>query len=90
MNLPPGTLRRIDPTTIHGRDFGTHAPSLGQLTAFLSDCANEIILLGIQPTSTTPGTRLSPPVRATLRSLAQTLAQVEKNNEKFPNVIQGP
>ena len=75
MNLPPGTLRRLDPATIQGCDFGTHAPSIGQLAAFLSDCANEIILLGIQPASTTPGTRLSPPVRATLRSLALALSQ---------------
>ena len=30
MNLPPGTLRRLDPATIQGRDFGTHAPSLAQ------------------------------------------------------------
>ena len=77
MNLPPGTLRRLDPATIQGRDFGTHAPSLAQLAAFLSDCANEIILLGIQPASILPGPRLSPPVRATLRSLAQSLAQGE-------------
>ena len=49
--------------------------SIGQLAAFLSDCANEIILLGIQPASTTPGTRLSPSVRATLRSLALALSQ---------------
>ncbi len=75
MGLPPGTLRRLAPGEIHGRDFGTHAPSIGQLAAYLSDCAGRIVILGVQPASTTPGTRLSAPVRATLRQLAGDLAQ---------------
>lgn len=75
MGLPPGTLRRLNPDQIHGRDFGTHAPSLGQLATYLSDCAEKIFLLGIQPTATIPGRRLSPPVRTALQVLARALAQ---------------
>lgn len=75
MGLPPGSLRRLDPSQLHARDFGTHAPSLAQLADFLSDCAGRIVILGIQPATIQPRARLSPPVRATLRSLARSLAQ---------------
>ena len=74
MGLPPGTLRRLAPADVHGRDFGTHAPSIGQLADYLSDCAGEIAILGIQPATTRPGDRLSPPVRATLKRLGRDLA----------------
>jgi len=74
MGLPPGTLRRLDPDQIHGRDFGTHAPSIGQLADYLSDCAQTIVILGIQPATTQSGARLSLPVRATLQTLGRTLA----------------
>lgn len=75
MGLPPGTLRRLEPDTIHGRDFGTHAPSIGQLAGYLADCAGRIVILGIQPAATKPGARLSPPVRAALQALGRALAQ---------------
>ena len=74
MGLPPGTLRRLDPADVHGRDFGTHAPSIGQLAEYLSDCAGRVVILGIQPATTAAGTRLSPAVRATLKTLGLTLA----------------
>ncbi len=74
MGQPPGTLRRIDPDAIAAGDFGTHAGSLGQLARYLADCAGTIVILGIQPASTTPGTRLSPPVRAALFRLARQLS----------------
>ncbi len=75
MGLPPGTLRRLEPAEIRGRDFGTHAPSIGQLADYLSDCAGRVVLLGIQPATTSPGARLSPPVRATLQALGRSLAR---------------
>lgn len=71
---PPGTLRRLDPAAIAAGDFGTHAGSIGRLAAYLSGCAGQIAILGIQPADTTPGRRLSPPVRATLKRLAADLA----------------
>jgi len=74
MGLPPGTLRRLAPNQIQTRDFGTHAPPLGQLAGFLSDCTEQIIILGIQPETTAPGTRLSKPIRATLKELGPILA----------------
>ena len=74
MGLPPGTLRRLKSPTIHGADFGTHAGSIGRLADYLSDCAGQIVILGIQPAATVPGTRLSPPVRAALQTLGRTLA----------------
>ena len=74
MGLPPGTLRRLDPDTIQSGDFGTHAGSIGQLANYLSDCAGRIVILGIQPADTTPGARLSSPVRAALQALGRSLA----------------
>ena len=74
MDLPPGTLRRLEPAAIASGDFGTHAGSLGQLAGYLADCAGQVIILGIQPAATVPGTRLSPPVRDALRVLGRTLA----------------
>lgn len=74
MGLPPGTLRRLDPDAIAGGDFGTHAGSIGQLANYLSDCAGRIVILGIQPADTTPGARLSAPVRAALQALGRELA----------------
>ena len=73
LGMPPGTLQRLDPSAIAYGDFGTHAGSLGQLAAYLSDGAGRVIILGIQPGPTTPGTRLSPPVRAALKTLARSL-----------------
>ncbi len=73
MHLPPGALRRLEPSAIQSGDFGTHAGSIGQLARYLADCAQEIIILGIQPATTAPGNRLSPPVRATLKNLGQLL-----------------
>ena len=71
----PGTLRRLSPDAILSREFGTHAGSIGQLANYLADCAERIVILGIQPATTVPGARLSPPVRAALKSLACALAQ---------------
>lgn len=71
----PGTLRRLDPDAIQSGDFGTHAGSLGQIARYLSDCAGEVIILGIQPLSTDPGERLSPPVRIALKQLARNLSR---------------
>ncbi len=75
MGAAPGTLQRLAPGSIQMRDFGTHAPPLGQLAGFLSDCAGEIILLGIQPETTMPGARLSAPVRTALKELGRALAE---------------
>ena len=74
MGLPPGTLRRLSPADVRARDFGTHAPSIGQLADFLADCAGRVVVLGIQPASVAPGARLSAPVRAALKSLGRRLA----------------
>jgi hydrogenase 3 maturation protease len=75
MGAEPGTLRRLPPESIQMHDFGTHAPPLGQLATFLSDCAGEIIILGIQPETIRPGARLSAPVRTTLKTLGDALAR---------------
>lgn len=79
MGLPPGAMRRLDPQSIQRGDFGTHAGSIGKLADFLSDCAGEVVVLGIQPEATCPGKRLSPPVRRALKGLAENLA-----NDRIP------
>ena len=73
MHLPPGSLRRLAPAAIQSGDFGTHAGSIGQLALYLADCVQNVVILGIQPATTTPGNRLSPPVRTALKTLAQLL-----------------
>jgi hydrogenase maturation protease len=72
MGLPPGALRRLSPDGLRERDFGTHAPSLAQLVAFLSQDIPRILILGIQPLCLLPG-RLSPPVRSALHALGRQL-----------------
>ena len=74
MGQSPGTLRRLDPAAILRGDFGTHAGSIGQLAGYLSDCAGRVVVLGIQPADVRPGARLSPPVRAALKTLGRLLA----------------
>lgn len=69
----PGTMRELSPESIRSGDFGTHAGSLGHLANYLSDCAQRILIIGIQPADLTPGRRLSPPVRDALRQLARHL-----------------
>lgn len=74
LGQPPGTLRRLEPAAIRTGDFGTHAGSIGRIADYLAECAGRVVVLGIQPADLRPGARLSPPVRAALRSLAATLA----------------
>ena len=74
LGQPPGTLRRLEPAAIRAGDFGTHAGSIGRIADYLADCAGRVVVLGIQPADLRPGARLSPPVRAALRSLATALA----------------
>lgn len=74
LDAPPGAIRRLDPRSIVAGDFGTHAGSLGLLAGYLSGYAGQVVILGIQPAHTTPGTRLSPPVREALKTLGRALA----------------
>ena len=67
LGQPPGTLRRLEPAAIRAGDFG-------RIADYLADCAGRVVVLGIQPADLRPGARLSPPVRAALRSLATALA----------------
>lgn len=74
MGLPPGTIHLLDPATLSSTGgFGTHAPSLAGLASYLSLFVPEVRLVGIQPLSCIPGTRLSSPVRTALRTLSSTL-----------------
>jgi hydrogenase 3 maturation protease len=77
MRQPPGTLRLLPPDAISSADFGTHAGSIGQLARYLSDCAERILIVGIQPASTAPGSRLSLPVRDALKRLADRLPSLQ-------------
>ena len=74
LGQPPGTLRRLEPAAIRAGEFGTHAGSIGHVAEYLAECAGRVVVLGIQPADLRPGARLSPPVRAALRSLATALA----------------
>ncbi|MBR6021851.1 MAG: hydrogenase maturation protease [Kiritimatiellae bacterium] len=73
MGLPPGTVRFLDPASLDAAGFGTHAPDSVLLDGFLRIYAPRTLWIGIQPASLTPGTFLSPPVKAALRSLPPLL-----------------
>ena len=82
LDLPPGSIRELQPAEIGSADFGTHAGSIGHLARYLSDCAERIHIIGIQPADTTPGHRLSPPVRAALHSLPRLLQQMASTGDR--------
>ncbi len=75
MDLPPGSIRRLEPGQLTAAHFGTHAPSLAQFIAYLSEDVPQIDMLGIQPQTLYPGARLSSPVRLALKQFAAMLAR---------------
>ncbi len=74
MGLEPGAIRVLPPDRLSSTGgFGTHAPSLAGLAAYLSTFIPAVRVVGIQPLSCRPGDRLSPPVRAALKRLGAML-----------------
>lgn len=82
MGLAAGSLRQLQPEQTRDIHFGSHAPALSQLAGYLSmtDAAKQILILGIQPLSLAPTSKLSPPVHRALLLLRQ---QLRENNLNF-------
>lgn len=59
MNEDPGTMRIIPEDKIHDTAIGTHMLPLSYLVHYLSDSADQILLIGIQPASLEDGNQLS-------------------------------
>jgi len=74
MDLEPGAVRRIPSERIEDVGIGTHSLPLSQIIGFLSDAANEIVLVGVQPKATEFATGLSPEVAAAAKKLIGMLA----------------
>ena len=62
MNEKPGTLRRIPAEKIEDTAVGTHMLSLSHLVRYISDAAETVTLIGIQPESLDDGDGLCPDV----------------------------
>lgn len=74
LGMPAGTIRLLVPSSTASASTGTHALSLSPFAQYIraqNPC--HILLLGIQPASTVPGQRLSPPVRYSARQIIQQL-----------------
>jgi len=73
LGLPPGTIRRVDPTSLESAGFGTHAPEPLLLHRYLLTVAPSVLWMSVQPSLPLRGPRLSPPVKAALRTLPALL-----------------
>ena len=71
MNEKPGTLRRIPAEKIEDAAIGTHMMSPSHLVRYLTDAAETITVIGIQPESLDDGDCLSPDVEKAVRHLKE-------------------
>ena len=69
MGIPPGEFRVVPKDRIEDVAFGTHHLPLSRLMEFLSDTADEIRFIGIQPEVVADGEGLSPSVEEGVRRL---------------------
>jgi hydrogenase 3 maturation protease len=70
----PGTVRLLSWYEVGGMDTSTHTMPLSMLANYLdAELKCEVALLGIQPSSTTLGAKLSPEVRHAVRMIVSVL-----------------
>jgi len=77
MGISPGEYRIIPRDKIEDVSIGTHQLPLSLLIDFLSDSAERIILIGIQPECFAPGEEISPAVRKGADRLVYVLSSGE-------------
>ena len=73
MNEVPGTMKQIPPEKITDAAVGTHMLPLSHLFSYLQDCADTIMVIGIQPASLEDGDDLSPEVEDAVRRLKELI-----------------
>jgi hydrogenase 3 maturation protease len=72
----PGTIFRVDPSSIGAEDISTHRIPLSALVRYLEeDIGCRVLVLGIEPRSLEWGAPLSGAVRRAVRSLVRTLCR---------------
>jgi hydrogenase maturation protease len=73
--LPPGTIHLVDPDRIAREDVSTHRTPLSTLAEFLEKTAGcRVVILGIEPGTLAPGSRVTPAVRAAAEEAAAYVA----------------
>jgi hydrogenase 3 maturation protease len=77
MGISPGEYRIIPRDKIEDVSIGTHQLPLSLLIDFLSDSAERIILIGIQPECSASGEEISPAVRKGADRLVYILSSGE-------------
>jgi len=80
MNLEPGEFRIISPEKIDKFYLTTHNIPLSLLVSYLDKCAEEIILIGIQPERIDNSRQISEKLQGSARKIMQLL-QEKKTQE---------
>lgn len=73
MGLPPGSIRRIDASSMQEVGFSTHTMSLAHFLDYITLECPDVLFLGIQPEDTSLGSPLSEPVKRSADYLIQVL-----------------
>jgi hydrogenase 3 maturation protease len=73
MNLPAGSIRRIDSSKIQEVGFSTHTISLSYFMDYISEECRHTILIGIEPQDMTFGNSLSSDVLDSAEKLVEIL-----------------
>jgi len=73
MNLPAGSIRRIDASKIKEVGFSTHTMSLSHFMDYISEECCNAILIGIEPHDMTIGNPLSPAIMDSAEKLIEVL-----------------
>jgi hydrogenase 3 maturation protease len=73
MGLPPGSIRRIDASSMQEVGFSTHTMSLAHFLDYITLECPDVHFFGIQPEDTSLGSPLSEPVKKSADYLIQLL-----------------
>ncbi len=77
MDLPAGSIRRIDSTKIKEVGFSTHTMSLSHFMDYIAEECSDATLIGIEPHSMALGTPLSSEVLSSAERLIEILLNDE-------------
>lgn len=87
LGLPPGEFRIIGEDQIEDVSIGTHNLPLSLLMGYLSEHAEQVIFIGIQPGVLSEGGELSPEVT---RGADHLIALLRQNRIREIGIFEGP